>query len=222
MSSGRFKLAVSSDQQTRSAILREIGVDPHAAMSIAIDALTNGEVQEWIPAIELVRIVGYPNNAPALAPLVAHVDDPNRIGWHHAIGALADIGPEIVTPYFIEILLADSDTVEQWQYAVEGLCQSLLALGSDFAQRCGPALAHLLSSGKPEVQPDRLLILDVFELIGLDAASYAIPAIVALIKNSGASDELESHAKSLLSKADSRMLEPYQRAWDAELGNIER
>ncbi len=201
--------AASSNESVRTRIIAELAAHPEETLGPVLHTLRQRPDSRWEVALQVIRVMGYPQNAPALPTLVALVTDRNAFGWWEIIETLTDIGPQVVVPHLVRYLW-QKDQNPYWGDDVESLCAMLSQVDRVYAVLCGPMIAHIL--GRDDLPPPRDLdtsfILDVLEKVGPDCAEYALPSLLHLLQKEGASD-IAKQVSRLISSFDKETLEPY-------------
>ncbi len=203
--------------------------DPEV-MDVVMKAL-RGEgtkLQQYI-TIQVIQLLGYPKNEPAIPDLIYHLGDPNLPGWYEAAQTLKAIGIDVLMPYLIRSLLDqdaaiqfDKHTSPTWQSNVEGVCYWLTythEVEKEYARRCCPAITYLLSRADFSERPgayDIDALLDVIEKAEIQD-EYIIPALITVAQKYYHS-EVRKHARMLLATFKQEALAPY-KLWDIPLQN---
>ncbi len=196
---------VSSNEQERQQIIAELVKHPNETLD-AILKRHHGK-SKWSFVIELIRRIGYPQNSRALPWLVDHIDR-NSPAWDETIRAIADLEPEVVTPYLIEILWDRGRHRESWGYDVESICVLLCQLDRAYAAWCGPVLAYLLTLKVDPAKLDPAFLLDALEKVGDACAVYALPCLIEFIERERQT-EAGKQALRLIATLKKESLAPY-------------
>jgi hypothetical protein len=163
-------------------------------------------------AIHVIRAIGYPQNIAAIPRLIEHLADGNSPIRNIVAQMLDEMEPEGVVPHFIQVLL-DPTRHYDWEAEIQTTCSILWAMRQEYAEACGPTVAHLLGYflGRNALH-DKLDIsyfLDVLEKIGPSCAKYALPVLISVINQEGTS-EVSSQARQLLASFGREDQEPYK------------
>lgn len=197
-----------ADQQNR--LLNEIARFPEEALSIAFKILRSMNQRLWRVAVQLIRTVGYPQNAEAILWMIASVEDRNFLAREEAMQTLLDMGPDVVVPYLI-LEMWDAKRHQYWGADVEGICSMLTFVDRAYAVACGPTLVYIL--GRSDLPPDEDLdkgfLLDVLKKIGVDSLAYALPTLIDLVSREGTSD-VGKQTWQLIQSFSKEALEPYK------------
>lgn len=201
--------AAHADIQERESVIQKLASQPDKTLETAVDILNGPKKRLWKIAVQVIRSIGYPRNAPAIPTLFDQVGDRNSPAWREVVETLVDMGSRVVAPYMIYALL---EKQSYWIDTITGICTMLTLVEINYARLCGPAVSYLLSQGKlsdkfEELEQDYLL--DVLEKLGPECAFYALPVLIQLVKKEGAG-ELSKQARKLIASFKQEDLEPYQ------------
>lgn len=206
-----FERAASVDEREKLDIIQTLAHRPDETLKWAVAMLKGPEKRFWKTAVQAIQAVGYPQNASTLPVLFEQLSDRNSPAWREVVQTLSKIGPQVVSPYMIAVLL-ERHRQRYWIDAIAGICTMLTLVESEYARPCGPAVSYLLSQGQLRDEFEELerdYLLDVLERIGPSCAVYAVPVLIALVKTEGIS-EISKQARRLLASFDQAALEPYQ------------
>ncbi len=206
----QLEKAAFSQKEERAQMIQELAHYPDALQK-AIHVLNYPKKVYWEVATQVIRAIGYPRNAEAIPPLIAHVGDQNSLAWKEAVQALVDMGPQVVVPHLM-LSLWDQDRHEYWGGDVEGICSMLYyELEQEYAKQCGPLLSYILSRDDlpPPHDLDRGFLLNVLEKIGNDCAEYSLPTLIDFVRKEGESD-VGKQAQRLIASFSEEVLRPYK------------
>lgn len=161
-------------------------------------------------ATMVVRAIGYPQNATAIPALIYYVCDANAPAAPDALDALRDIPANVVVPYIVEMLWDRGATNKWWSKDVQGLAYALRQLGTEYALPCAPVIAYLLSDPKLRAIVYVPALLEVIEAIGPQNATFALPAVLDIVEQHGAS-EVRACARRLVESFAEHTLAVYHR-----------
>src|SRR5579863_1083463 len=118
-------------------------------LPILLKALQESDLFRQTTVIEIIDVMGYPANEPAIPALLSQIEehDPNSPVWRASVQALSHLGPDIVMPYLIPAFLEkgmparhalSGDMYTSWNEAIEGLSMMLCktTLGNEWASQC--------------------------------------------------------------------------------------
>lgn len=147
---------------------------------LLIDAITILEKQEkryWDTAVAVIEALGYPRNKKAIPTLIELMGDLN---CPEAIEVLEKMDRSIVIQSLIKTILGHQNKDSFWGSVIEGIALSLARkdIDRELTAGCTPALAALLSVPSVYEVVDASCIFDVFEKMGSECSSYAMPALV--------------------------------------------
>jgi len=203
--------AVRANESEQDRILQTLASTPNETLPAIIQIFSkNAKKMYWEPAMKVIRLIGYPHNAPVISLIIEHASDGNSLAHGEALLALSQIQPNVIIPYLLEIFLGKEQGNKLWAYRVEDICMMFWSVEPIYAIRCGPTIAYLLSRHDLPHQPDTLTLLEVLEKIGPDSANYALPPLVDLIEREERSDIVEK-AQALIASFSPLSLEPYKR-----------
>lgn len=207
----QLEKAARSGENERAEIIRALANTPDEALQGALDALAHSQKLVWEVAIELIRAIGYPKNALAISSLVAYVGNSNAPGWEMAVKTLDDLNASITVPYIIAYLL-EKDQHQFWEDDVEGICLMLSRINKEVTKRCGPTIAYILGQASIHPSPDldRGFLVEVLERIGSPDVHYALPALIDLANQEGASN-IGRRARAFITSFSKQALEPYRQ-----------
>jgi len=144
--------ATSSNESVRKRIIAELAARPEETLGSVLQALQQPIKSRWEVAVQVIRAIGYPRNAPAFLPLIAQVGAKNSPARQEAIDTLVGIGPQVIVPHLVRYLWA-RDQDQYWGEDVEGICEMLTHVDRAYAVQCGPTIAHIL--GRDDLPPPR-------------------------------------------------------------------
>ncbi|HVB23377.1 MAG TPA: HEAT repeat domain-containing protein [Ktedonobacteraceae bacterium] len=210
-----LEAAAYAETEQQNRLLNEIASFPEEALSIAFKILRAMNQRLWRVAVQIIRTIGYPQNAEAILWMIACVEDKNFLAREEAIQTLLDMGPHVVVPYLI-LEMWDAKRHQYWGADVEGICSMLTFVDRAYAVACGPTLVYIL--GRSDLPPDKDLdkgfLLDVLKKIGPDGVTYALPTLIDLASREGTSD-VGKQAQRLIQSFSEETLEPYKLLLDA-------
>lgn len=201
--------AAHADQETQAQIIHDLASRPDEVFAVLYDTLDVPPRASWQAAIAVLQAIGSPRNHLAIPRLLEYIVDLNSPAARQARQALAEMGTEPVVPYLIERLLDESRSGKVWFEAIAGICSMLVDVERDFAALCGPTIASLLVRQISIGELDPGYLLDVLEKIGSDCATYALPALIQLVKTEGTS-EIGQQARTLITSFEQEALAPYK------------
>src|SRR6266571_177734 len=91
------------DEQRRDQIIRELATHSDETLAALIDILQRPMEALWEVAVQVIRVMGYPQNASAIPALTVHARDRNSPARSEAFQALVDIGPWAVVPSLLKV-----------------------------------------------------------------------------------------------------------------------
>lgn len=201
---------------TRAKVVQELANHPEEVLAALAGRLYLAKKHRNV-ASEVLGIIGYPENAATVPMLIGIATDPNSPGMQQATVTLAQVGPDVVIPYLIEILWDCGRTRLDWQDEVNDICWWLRRAIKDRAYllRCGPVIASLLSRrvlGKDQKYQNDLeeALIAALEAIGPEGADYALPALLISAEHAGL-EELRKQALQVITSFESERLQPYER-----------
>lgn len=98
------------------------------------------------------------------------------------------MGIDVVVPHLI-FDIWDKSHHEYWGFDVEGICSMLCMVAREYAVRCDPIIAYLLSQDdSPPEELDKGFLQQVLEKIGSDCAHYVMPTLIDVIQKEGSTD----------------------------------
>lgn len=207
---GVLEAAAYAETDQRKRLLNEIASFPEETLSVAFKILRSMNRQLWRVAIEVIRTIGYPQNAEAILWMIARVEDKNFLAREEAVQTLLDMGPHVVVPYLI-LEMWDAKRHQYWGDDVEGICSMLTFVDRTYAVACGPTLVYILgrSDLPPDEDLDKSFLLNVLEKIGPDSLAYALPTLIDLASREGTSD-VGKQTWQLIQSFSEEALEPYK------------
>lgn len=158
----------------------------------------------------VVRVIGYPQNATAIPPLVYYVCDANTPAAPYALEALREIPAHTVAPYMIELLWDRGATNDWWSKDVHGLAYALTELGPEYALLCAPVFAYLLADRETRAKVSVSEFLRFLESVGPAHAYAALPVLLDISEHEADSD-VRAHARRLVESYDEHTLALYAR-----------
>lgn len=210
-----LEAAAYAETDQRKRLLNEIASFPEETLSVAFKILRSMNQRLWRVAVQVIRTIGYPQNAEAILWMIARVEDKNFLAREEAIQTLLDMGPNVVVPYLI-LEMWDAKRHQYWGADVEGICNMLTFVDRAYAVACGPTLVYIL--GRSDLPPDEDLdkgfLLDVLEKIGPESVTYALPTLIDLVSREGTSD-VGKQARRFIETFSKEALEPYKFLLDA-------
>lgn len=206
----QLEIAARSDEKERILIINELIKQPDEALQAALNILARPLKHVWAVAVQIIHAIGYPKNAPAIPSLVAYVGNSNAPGWESAVETLVDLGAPIVVPYLIAYLW-EKDRHQFWGDDVEGICLMLVQANREFARMCGPTIIYILSQNNSisSNELDKGFLLDVLEKISSVDIEYAMPILIDLVKQEGAS-KIGDQARKLLASFSEQIIDTYR------------
>lgn len=206
-------------------ILQQPIQDAEDVVPQLLEALEERDKVDGSIAIDLLGLIGYPANEPALTTIVqylgADINDPRYLS---AFETVFHMEPDVVVPYLIQELLGKGEHYDgnpdykarAWAYEVEGICGSIgtdsvkYRVDQQFALRCCPAINALLLQADPALERTAALpeMLRAIERAG-ETVDYVIPALVALIKRTP-EDKIRQKAQRLLTMFKPETLADYK------------
>lgn len=194
-------------EQERQRLILKMAASADEMLPIALRALRQPNQVRQAIAVSVLRAIGYPKNAPAIADLLLHIEEPNFLGWDEAVQTLVEMGADMVVPHLIQALLAWGRTDGDPTFDLEGICFMLSNVEPEYARRCCPAINYLLSRKDLPAEIDQDFLLDVIERAGSEQ-SYVLPALYALT-GTAERDEVREHARRIIASFSSNVLADY-------------
>lgn len=174
--------------QLREQIIHSLATHPDETLDAVIHILTRPKKALWKISVQVIRAIGYPQNARAIPTLIAHVGDQNSLAWQEAVETLLDMDIDVVVPHLI-FDMWDKSHREYWGSDVEGICSMLCMVDREYAVRCGPVITNILGQdGIPSDELDKGFLQQVLEKIGSDCAHYVMPTLIDVIQKEGSTD----------------------------------
>ncbi len=102
------------DEQRRDQIIRELATHSDETLAALIDILQRPMEALWEVAVQVIRVMGYPQNASAIPALTVHARDRNSPARSEAFQALVDIGPWAVVPSLLKV--KEDDAIDDLIY----------------------------------------------------------------------------------------------------------
>jgi hypothetical protein len=112
------------DAQEKERLIRELAQHPQETLGEAMRILGSLPKSRWKVAAQVIRAIGYPDNAAALPLLIGHLSDPNWPGWDEVVKTLEEMGPQVVVPHLL-LDFWQRDRIQYWGDHLEGICFSL-------------------------------------------------------------------------------------------------
>jgi hypothetical protein len=190
-------------------IINELAAHPKETLPALIYLLEHPLKPWWTFAVRAIRAMGFPESTEAVPILIDHASNWNSPDQDEAFQTLKDLGVEIMTPYFLDALLNDSQR-ELHQTKANAVCALLLHLDRQFALPCGPALTFLISHSNFSLRYDIIGMLKVLEMIGPPEIAYALPMLLSLSNKRNAS-ELSNRAQHLINAFDQKTIKLYEK-----------
>ncbi len=190
-------------------MIQELLAHAEDHMATALYILQNALKGWWDAAMQIIRTIGYPRNAPAIPIVILHASDWNSLAQQTAFHVLQDLGPVAVAQYLINILSGKLQGVGQWSYGIYELCFLLIALGKPYSTLCGPTITYIVGRSDSAQKPGMKIALTVLEKIGPDSVTYALPTLIDLVSREGTS-EVGKQAQRLILSFGKEALEPYK------------
>ncbi|MEO6889655.1 MAG: hypothetical protein ABI456_10205 [Ktedonobacteraceae bacterium] len=152
-------------------------------------------------AIEVLRLMGYPRNEPALPLVLLVLGDINHPGLPEAIGVFVTMGLEAAVPFLLRTLEQGMTLLKQglqggtpswdlivWAESVDGISVLCDEVETAFAVQCSPVvnvlLLYLCFAPDSLKLPRSLMysLLRIIERAG-EHASYVLPTLIELLKS---------------------------------------
>ncbi|MHB8595884.1 MAG: hypothetical protein ACYDER_03635 [Ktedonobacteraceae bacterium] len=199
----------SRDNAEYEGMLQELFAHAEDHMDVALYILQNPLKEWWDVAMQIIRAIGYPRNAPAIPIVILHASDWNSVAQQTAFHVLQDMGPVVVAQYLIPILSGKQQGVGQWLYSIYALCLLLNDLGTSNSTLCAPTILYMMRQNEFAQKVEIETGLTVLKKIGPDSVAYALPTLIDLVSREGTSD-VGRQAQRLIQSFGKEALEPYK------------
>lgn len=199
----------SEDNAVYESMIQELLAHAEDHMEVALYILQNPLKEWWDVAMQIIRAIGYPRNAPAIPIVILHASDWNSVAQQTAFHVLQDMGPVVVAQYLIPILSGKQQGVGQWLYSVYALCLLLNDLGTSYSTLCAPAIIYMMRQNEFAQKVEIETGLTVLKKIGPDSVTYALPTLIDLVSREGTS-EVGKQTWRLIQSFSEEALEPYK------------
>lgn len=198
--------------------IHQLAAVPEQAMPVLIHALENADKLDKATAFDVIRVIGYPQNAAAIPYMFYFLSDPNFPGGGDVIGALREIDAGVLLPSITRILLKQeppfyyNENEKDWEDLVAGCCYYLRDYADQqVAQRCSLAinfyLSYALATYPSRKSGPLYLIVGIIEKVG--CPEYFLPALVLLAKEQG-ENKIGQRVQRLLLSFTDEQLAPYR------------
>jgi hypothetical protein len=207
-----FEKWYSLDQKEQNELIKDLEAQPDRKLDAMRAVLKSAWKSRWRSAVQAIRAIGYPDNAAALPELVIdQIGDRNSAGWAEAVQTLLEMPLNFVSEYIIWVLWDRGKTIPYWSSVAEGVCMMLSQIKADYALYCCPVLVYLLSEKNLPEDFDQSVLLDVLEVIPPQNIIYALPAFIDLAEQNAKDTSIGEQVRSLMTRFDENILEPYQK-----------
>ncbi len=190
-------------------MIQELLAHAEDHMATALYILQNALKGWWDAAMQIIRTIGYPRNAPAIPIVILHASDWNSLAQQTAFHVLQDLGPVVVAHYLIPILSGKQLGVGQWFYSIYALCLLLNDLGPSYSTLCAPTIIYMMRQNEFAQKVEIATGLTVLEKIGPDSVTYTLPTLIDLASREGTS-EVGKQVWRLIQSFGKEALEPYK------------
>lgn len=171
----RLKEVTSANEQNRQHLLHEIANCSEEILFILIAVLSKYIEPLLLPAIQTLHNIGSPDNELATPWLVDLASDIHLEVRKEALDTLKSMEVEVVTPFFLAVLLNEEAEGEDWSNTVENICH-IVVEKKEWALACAPAVAHTLGQNKVRNGQLSDALLSVLEYVIPDCP-YVIPTL---------------------------------------------
>lgn len=187
-------------EQEMEHTVHRIASMPEEALDVMIQALNHPDKLRQAVAIEVIRLIGYPKNEPAISYIIDILSDINHPGSLDAVGIFADMEPDRAVSYLIHALI-NNDVLNQidqgdvptretssWQWRVYGIAALLDTVEPVYTLLCGPAINYVLTrlcAARDTASDHQFLVDSLLGMVkrGGEQLRYVLPALIALAKH---------------------------------------
>ena len=177
-----LEMYARSNKDMRQQIVAEFNKNLEVSLEEFAHILHRPMKHLWVPAIQVIRDIGYPRNSSLISDLVDHLCDGNWPGWSEAIIVLMDINANVVAPFFIQLLLDQGEKRRYWIDDVDGIILALTHMRPEYILPCVPSILYILAKRSEFDDPEPEFLLQVLQCIPIAHYPYAIPALINVTK----------------------------------------
>ncbi len=202
---------LQASENEREPLIQELASQPEKYLDLLVQFTGTYMKSARIPAIWVIQTIGYPKNARAIYDLIDHFDDLNSPARDTAGEALLSLTPHELLPHLLQYFWMMEQKPWGWERILY-VCQwfSRKEVSRDYIVDLGPYLTYLLGQRErlnfAEITPDEAIW--ILEKIGSECASYALPALLNLVRNEG-TNEIGERAWRLIMSFKREQLAPY-------------